>query len=159
MLGDKVKIKLKPYNNYCVDSLYLGWRKAECGEERLGEKSSFLASRSFDDASFGELCRGRFPVRPFLPLWSGQAYRGLVTNVSNTKASSSNEVGTGGADKVTVKLTSGNGCPEDDAEKTAVKLEASREEVFVYGNWLGRASDLSYVLEEGGKCPKYRVPQ
>ena len=81
--------------------------------------------------AFRYLLRGKFPSRPFIPLL-GQTLRGRVRGLSN-------DPDNGSAVKMTIEAL-------DVGEPLLV--EASRQELFVFGHHMGKA-DLRYILADG----------
>ena len=87
----------------------------------------YLFDHGLDTQSFECLLKGQAPSRSFIPL-KGQPYKGHVKGFK----------GKGLAEKIVV---------EADVGETLF-FEASRENIYVFGHWMGKA-DLRYVFDVG----------
>ena len=123
-------VRLKAYNSYCVDTVWLG-------EEEPG-LSRWLEDRNISLAGFESLLRGQSQPRLHLPLVGQQEYSGQV------------EVGdllqdqTGAVTQIKIRSESGS------------VVVADRKCLFVFGHWMGRA-DLAYIMMSGEFDIKHRI--
>ena len=121
--GERVRLRLKPYNSYCVDSL-------EVAETRQGERISlqaWLEDKKIIPSEFDQLLKGHTKPRRHLPL-IGQIVEGKVTSL----VENDHGLATG------VRLL--NQCGRT--------VTVDRSLVYVYCHWMGEA-DLSYCLAPG----------
>jgi len=148
-----VKVKVKPYNSFCVDKLFVGPEptqgasSADLPSTEQPALASYLQYHALDYQVLSELGRGRYQARPHIPLAS-QTYRGKVKEVKSSSGCKT------GADVLLIEADGLEEGPEGQQEGKVV-LEADRSMVYVYGNWMGRA-DLNYVLKDG-KDKKLRL--
>ena len=124
-------IQVKSYNSYLVEKLWIGSPDVSRPEKDGVFFRKFLFDRGMDEMAFRYLLRGKFPSRPFIPLL-GQTLRGRVRGLSN-------DPDNGSAVKMTIEAL-------DVGEPLLV--EASRQELFVFGHHMGKA-DLRYILADG----------
>ena len=121
--GERVRLRLKPYNSYCVDSL-------EVCEARDGTRISlqaWLEDKKITSSEFEQLLKGHTRPRRHLPLIS-QIVEGQVTSVVEDDQG----LVTG------VRLLT----------QCGREVTADRSLIYVYSHWMGEA-DLSYCLASG----------
>ena len=140
--NDIVNIKLKAYNSYCVDSLWIGFEKGNNWDGSLDHQQTaqlefWLDKRKLSFVSFDHLLRGECLPRRFLPL-IGQDLAGEVISLVEDETG----LGTG----LRIRTQCGR------------VVVVDRESLYVFSHWMGRA-DLAYCLP-GEKvsvvmCPRY----
>ena len=121
--GERVRLRLKLYNSYCVDSL-------EVCEIREGKRISlqaWLEEKKITSSEFEQLLKGNTMPRRNLPLIS-QIVEGQVTSLVE------NDFGL--ATGIRLQTNCGR------------TVTADRSVVYVYCHWMGEA-DLSYCLAPG----------
>ena len=121
--GERVRLRLKPYNSYCVDSLVV----CEAREGKRISLQAWLEDKKITSSEFDQLLRGHTKPRRHLPLIS-QIVEGQVTSVVR------DDLGfvTG------VRLLT----------QCGREVNADRSLIYVYCHWMGKA-DLSYCLASG----------
>jgi len=128
--GEIVHIKLKPYNSYCVEKLWLGFTKGNNKEGSLDQTQRTVMRQVLDrkgitGPGFDQLMKGQYQPRLFLPLAS-QEVAGQIVSLQ--------EDNTGVATSVTIRSTCGS------------VVTADRTSIYVFGQWMGRA-DLAYCMQ------------
>jgi hypothetical protein len=135
--GAQVYIRVKPYNSFCVDSLFVGFEESSSisgiAPEQEEYMRAYLGHHGLDNATFTQLSRGKYPTRKFVPL-PGQAYKGRIVELKQSSATAS------GADVALVEAHVGL------AEPMIVQLERNR--FSVYGHWMTKA-DLRHIVANG----------
>ena len=139
-LGAQVYIRVKPYNSYCVESLYVGFEGSSARRDGITPQQNdymraYLSHHGLDDTTFTQLVQGKFPTRKFLPL-PGQLFRGIVKEVKRSR-------GSDGADIAVIEAHIGLLEP--------LIVEVPRSRFSVYGHWMTKA-DLRYLIENGKLC-------
>ena len=122
-----MSVRLKSYNSYCVETVWVG------GEER--GLTRWLEDRSVSLAGFESLVRGQSQPRLHIPLVT-QQYSGQVEDLL--------EDHTGAVTKLKIRSPSG------------LVVLADRKSLFVFGHWMGRA-DLAYCMMSGEFDIKHRI--
>ena len=127
-LDEQVNIMVKPYNSYCLDKLWIGTDIKNNPNDQDGKMllQKYLFDHGLDKPAFENLLKGLCPSRPFIPL-EGQTYKGRIKGFKGQTL----------AEKIVVEANIGE----------VLFFEASREDVFVYGHWMGKA-DLRYIFDE-----------
>ena len=110
---------MKTYNSYCVETVRVG------GEET--GLTSWLEARNISMAGFDSLVRGHHQPRLHIPLMS-QEFTGQVEEVLEDVE--------GAVTKLRIR------------SQTGCVVEADRNCLFVFGQWMGRA-DLAYCMMSG----------
>ncbi len=131
---------MKPYNSFCVESLVAGSESPPSDPQQQYSMDTFLHSHGLDAIAFQKLAKGLFVQRPYIPLPS-QIYRGRVSELKTKKSGESGKEEYL-ADEIVIEADLG---AVGDAP---IKVVAARENIFVYGHWMGKA-DLAYILQEG----------
>ena len=121
--GEKVRLRLKPYNSYCVDSLVV----CEAREGKRISLQDWLEDKKITTSEFDQLLRGHTKPRRHLPLIS-QIVEGRVTSMVRDDQG----LVTG------VRLLT----------QCGREVSADRSLIYVYCHWMGKA-DLSYCLASG----------
>ena len=127
ILGEEVLIKLKPYNSYCVDTLFIGYMGDAPEAEQKEIQMQWLTDRYMTMTGFDFLVKGQLVPRQHLPL-IGQELEGEVISLVEDE--------TGVATAVRIK------------SKCGQEIVADRSCVYVYCHWMGQA-DLAYCLQGG----------
>ena len=112
-------VRLKAYNSYCVDTVWVGGQEPGL--------SRWLEDRNISLAGFESLMRGQSQPRLHLPLL-GQEYAGQVEDLLEDQ--------TGAVTKLKIRSQTGS------------VVVADRKSLFVFGHWMGRA-DLAYTMMSG----------
>ena len=128
---------MKPYNSYCVESLYVGFedfsaRRDDISPQQNDYMRAYLSHHGLDDTTFTQLAQGKFPSRKFLPL-PGQQFIGKVKEVKRSRSSND-------ADIAVIEAHIG-------LEEPLI-VEVPRSRFSVYGHWMTKA-DLRYLIENG----------
>lgn len=128
---------MKPYNSYCVDSLYVGFENSAARRDGITAQQddymrAYLNHHGLDDTTFTQLAQGKFPARKFLPL-PGQLFRGKVKELKRTRGSEDADI---------ALLEAQVGLQEP------LMVEVPRSRFSVYGHWMTKA-DLRYLIENG----------
>ena len=122
---------VKSYNSFLLDRLWIGSDLKTNPSDTDGrmQMQKYLFDHGLERSNFEQMLRGVNPTRPFIPL-IGQMYKGSIKGLK----------------------------PDDEGPATTVVIEADvgellflevpRENIFVYGHWMGKA-DLSYIFEKG----------
>ena len=130
---DKIYIEVKAYNSYCLERLWIGPKDVKTSDlDDAGQQGfkKYLYDHGLDVPAFENLVRGVFPARNFIPL-PGQMLRGKIKRLSSDLPDDS-------ANIVTIEADVGQ----------LFLIEASRQNVYVHGHWMGKA-DLRYVFDNG----------
>ena len=140
--GERVVMRLKPYNSYCVDSLWLGCARGHGRDGALDPPQREAALRWLEDRELGwagweAVVRGQHQPRRFLPL-IGQQLVGRVTSLVETEAG----------------LVTGLRI----ATECGRSVVADRARLYVYGHWMGRA-DLAYCMAGGERVSVVLPPR
>ena len=117
-----------------MERLWIGPKDAKIEHLDEGGQHEFrryLRDHGLDLLALENLCQGVFPSRNFIPL-PGQVFKGRVKKLI------SSNVANGAANTLTIEADIGQ----------LLLIEASRENVYVHGHWMGKA-DLRYVFENG----------
>ena len=82
--GEIVHIKLKPYNSYCVEKLWLGFTKGNNKEGSLDQTQRTVMRQVLDrkgitGPGFDQLMKGQYQPRLFLPLASQEVAGQIVS--------------------------------------------------------------------------------
>ena len=120
-------VRLKAYNSYCVEAVWLG------GEET--SLARWLEERSLSLAGLESLARGQFQPRLHLPL-GGQECSGQVEELLEDE--------TGAVTQLKIRSETGS------------VVVADRNCLFVFGHWMGR-SDLAFCMMSGEFDIKHRI--
>lgn len=134
-----MKIKVKPYNSFCVDTLTIGFssswsaNESEMSLEQRSVMKSFLTHHGLDFPKFEQLIKGVFSPRVHIPFPS-QVYRGRILSLKSSPGQDPDL-----ADVIEIEADLGMG---------VFVIEALRDVCFIFGHWMGKA-DLRYVLERG----------
>ena len=133
VIDEPVWIMVKSYNSFLLDRLWIGTDLKSNPSDNDGrmQMQKYLFDHGLERSSFENMLRGMNTTRPFIPL-QGQMYKGTIKGLK----------------------------PDDEGPATTLVIEADvgellflevpRENVFVYGHWMGKA-DLSYIFEKGKK--------
>ena len=121
----------KPYNSYILDKLWIGSDVKNNPQDSDGrmQLQKFLFDHGLDKSSMEQLLKGTCPKRSFISL-EGQMYRGKIKGLKSDDE--------GRATTVVIEADIGE----------MLFIEASRENIFVYGHWMGKA-DLRYLFDQG----------
>ena len=128
--GEAVEVRLKPYNSYCVEKLWLGFLKGE-GRDGVPDAAQhllhhqWLQDKALAKEDFDMVVKGQSPGRLFLPLAS-HPVGGQVVEVRE-------EGGLGVA--LSIRTTCGR------------LVTVDRAALYVFGRWMGRA-DISYCMHD-----------
>ena len=119
---------VKDYNSYILDKLWIGTdiKNNPTDQDAKMQLNKYLFDHGLEMSSFQNLMKGQAPSRPFIPL-QGQVYKGQIKGFKGQSL----------AEKIVVEANVGE----------ILFFEASREDVYVYGHWMGKA-DLKYVFDE-----------
>jgi len=128
--GETVHIKLKAYNSYCVEKLWLGFTKGNNKEGSLDQTQRTVMKQVLDDkgisgSGFDQLVKGQYQPRTFIPLAS-QEVAGQIVSLHEDQS--------GVAASVTIRSSCGT------------VVTADRSSIYVFGQWMGRA-DLAYCMQ------------
>jgi len=141
---EMVLVKLKPYNSYCVEKLWLGFPKGSHMEGILGPSERqkaqlWMEKRGLSQAALDLVVKGQLQPRTFLPL-SSQQFSGQVVEITKARG-------------VGVSLAIKTSCGR--------VLKAGRGVVFAFGWSLDKADLAScFLLNEQVLCelePRYGV--
>ena len=133
VIDEPVWIMVKSYNSFLLDRLWIGTDLKSNPSDNDGrmQMQKYLFDHGLERSSFENMLRGMNTTRPFIPL-QGQMYKGTIKGLK----------------------------PDDEGPATTLVIEADvgellflevpRENVFVYGHWMGKA-DLSYIFDKGKK--------
>eukprot|EP00092_Neocalanus_flemingeri_P024580 GFUD01026659.1.p1 GENE.GFUD01026659.1~~GFUD01026659.1.p1 ORF type:complete len:1744 (+),score=379.20 GFUD01026659.1:118-5349(+) len=127
--GETVHIKLKPYNSYCVEKLWLGFTKGNNKEGSLDQTQraamkQVLDGKAVTGPGFDQLVKGQYQPRIFLPL-ARQEVAGQIVSLQEDQS--------GVAASLTIRSSCG------------AVVTADRSSLYVFGQWMGRA-DLAYCM-------------
>jgi len=127
--GETVHIKLKPYNSYCVEKLWIGFTKGNNKEGSLDQSQraamkQFLDEKRMTGSGFDQMVKGQYQPRIFLPL-ARQEVAGQIVGLQEDQA--------GVAASITIRSSCG------------AVVTADRASLYVFGQWMGRA-DLAYCM-------------
>ena len=122
---------VKSYNSFLLDRLWIGADLKTNPSDTDGrmQMQKYFFDHGLERTSFEQMLRGVNPSRPFIPL-QGQMYKGSIKGLKPE-----NE---GPATTAIIEADVGE----------LLFLEVPRENIFVYGHWMGKA-DLSYIFEKG----------
>ncbi len=62
-LGERVKIRVKPYNSFCVETLHVGSASTPASRDEQFKLENYLHSHGLDMVAFQYLIKGTFPSR------------------------------------------------------------------------------------------------
>jgi len=132
--NEPVCIMAKPYNSYILDKLWIGSDVKNNPQDSDGrmQLQKFLFDHGMDKSSMEQLLKGTCPKRSFISL-EGQMYRGKIKGLKSDDE--------GRATTVVIEADIGE----------MLFIEASRENIFVYGHWMGKA-DLRYLFDQEEVC-------
>eukprot|EP00090_Calanus_glacialis_P044057 TRINITY_DN7828_c0_g1_i2.p1 TRINITY_DN7828_c0_g1~~TRINITY_DN7828_c0_g1_i2.p1 ORF type:complete len:1480 (+),score=299.56 TRINITY_DN7828_c0_g1_i2:117-4556(+) len=130
--GEIVHIKLKPYNSYCVEKIWIGFTKGNNKEGSLdqtqrAEMKQMLDNKGITGSGFDQLVKGQYQPRMFIPIAS-QEVAGQIVSLHEDQS--------GVAASVTIRSSCG------------AVVTADRASMYVFGQWMGRA-DLAYCMQNG----------
>lgn len=132
--NEKVFIQVKPYNSFCVDALWMGFKAPNPDKDQHAVEqehfANYLMEQLMDFSFFTSVARGRTVPRPYLP-FPAQTFRGKIQKLNNVAGQ--------GITSVEVDVDVGDDAP--------LKVEILREDFYIYGHWLGKA-DLGYLLDK-----------
>ena len=148
--GETVYIKLKPYNSYCVEKLWLGFTKGNNKEGSLDVAQrtvmrQVLDSKGMTGPGFDQLVNGQYQPRLFLPIAS-QEVAGQIVSLQ--------EDSTGVATRYIVVVVSYLYLIYCTLLSVTIRsscgsvVTADRASIYVFGQWMGRA-DLAYCMHNG----------
>ena len=120
-------VRLKAYNSYCVDAVWLG------GEET--GLARWLEDRDVSLTEFERLLRGQHQPRLHLPL-QGRECSGQVEELLEDE--------TGAVTRLKIRARTGS------------VVVADRSSLFVFSHWMGRA-DLAFCMMSGEFDIKHRI--
>ena len=84
ILGEIVHIKLKPYNSYCVEKIWIGFTKGNNKEGSLdqtqrAEMKQMLDNKGITGSGFDQLVKGQYQPRMFIPIASQEVAGQIVS--------------------------------------------------------------------------------
>ena len=122
---------VKPYNSFLLDRLWIGTDLKSNPTDNDGrmQMQKYLFDHGLERSSFENMLRGMNTSRPFIPL-QGQMYKGTIKGLKPDHE--------GPSTTLVIEADVGE----------LLFLEVPRENIFVYGHWMGKA-DLSYIFEKG----------
>eukprot|EP00095_Tigriopus_kingsejongensis_P007798 maker-scaffold370_size193435-snap-gene-0.43 protein:Tk07798 transcript:maker-scaffold370_size193435-snap-gene-0.43-mRNA-1 annotation:"unknown" len=135
--GQVVRIKVKPYNSFCVESLSIG-SKSQGDLEDQDALEKFLRKHLMDYSYFTSVVRGRTSPRPFIP-FPAQMFGAKIQSLHASVPSQ-------GVISFVAEVEVGEASP--------MQVEVHREDFYVYGHWMGRA-DLKYLIDKESVCLEF----